>query len=142
MKKQSNLSRLLGYAGKHKILTYLSWILSVASALLALVPFWYIWRIIHDVLEAAPDFSQAESITGYGWMAVLVCGTLGCCLYCGSDVFSFKRIPDCVQYPQRSDAPYYKAAPWNGRKVRKRQTAQDSKYVRQRGGKLSCPQAA
>ena len=26
MKKQSNLSRLMGYAGKHKILTYLSWI--------------------------------------------------------------------------------------------------------------------
>ena len=25
MKKQSNLSRLMGYAGGHKILTYLSW---------------------------------------------------------------------------------------------------------------------
>ena len=36
MKKQSNLSRLMGYAGGHKILTYLSWILSVMSALLAL----------------------------------------------------------------------------------------------------------
>lgn len=71
MKKRSNLSRLLGYAGKHKILTYLSWILSMVSALLALVPFWYIWRIIHDVLEAAPDFSQAENITRYGWSAVL-----------------------------------------------------------------------
>ncbi len=71
MKKRSNLSRLLGYAGKHKILTYLSWILSMVSALLALAPFWYIWRIIHDVLEAAPDFSQAENITRYGWSAVL-----------------------------------------------------------------------
>lgn len=39
MKKQSNLSRLMGCAGKHKILTYLSWILSTTSALLALVPF-------------------------------------------------------------------------------------------------------
>ena len=71
MKKRSNLSRLLGYAGKHKILTYLSWILSMVSALLALAPFWYIWRIIHDVLEAATDFSQAENITRYGWSAVL-----------------------------------------------------------------------
>ena len=43
MKKQSNLSRLMGYAGGHKILTYLSWVLSVMSALLALVPFWYIY---------------------------------------------------------------------------------------------------
>ena len=67
MKKQSNLSRLMSYAGRHKILTYLSWILSVISALLALVPFWYIWRIIHDILEVSPDFSRAYSITHYGW---------------------------------------------------------------------------
>ena len=71
MKKQSNLSRLMGYAGGHKILTYLSWVLSVMSALLALVPFWYIWRIIHDILEVSPDFSQAGTVTSYGWSAVL-----------------------------------------------------------------------
>ena len=71
MQKQSNLSRLMGYAGGHRILTYLSWILSVMSALLALVPFWYIWRIIHDILEVFPDFSRAGNITRYGWSAVL-----------------------------------------------------------------------
>ena len=71
MKKQSNLSKLMGYAGRHRILTYLSWILSVISALLALVPFWYIWRIIHDVLAVAPDFAQAGNIERYGWFAVL-----------------------------------------------------------------------
>lgn len=71
MKKQSNLSRLMGYAGRYRILTYLSWVLSVMSALLALVPFWYIWRIIHDILEVSPDFSQARNVTGYGWSAVL-----------------------------------------------------------------------
>lgn len=71
MKKQSNLSRLMGYAGGHKVLTYLSWVLSAMSALLALVPFWYIWRIMHDILEVYPDFSRAGSITRYGWFAVL-----------------------------------------------------------------------
>ena len=71
MKKQSNLSRLMGYARGHKILTYLSWVLSVMSALLALVPFWYIWRIIHDILEVSPDFSKAGNVTSYGWSAVL-----------------------------------------------------------------------
>lgn len=71
MKQQSNLARLLGYAGKHKILTYLSWILSAASALIALMPFWYIWRILKEVLEVAPDFENAVHITHYGWMAVL-----------------------------------------------------------------------
>lgn len=71
MKKQSNLSRLMGYAGRHRILTYLSWVLSVISALLALVPFWYIWRIIHDILKVSPDFSRAGDVTHYGWSAVL-----------------------------------------------------------------------
>ncbi|MCM1087580.1 MAG: ABC transporter ATP-binding protein/permease [Lachnoclostridium sp.] len=70
-KNKSNLSRLMGYAGKHKILTYLSWVLSAISALLALVPFWYIWRIIHDILEVSPNFAQAANVTRYGWSAVL-----------------------------------------------------------------------
>ena len=48
MKKQSNLSRLMGYARGHKILTYLSWVLSVMSALLALVPtYWKFPRTSH-----------------------------------------------------------------------------------------------
>ena len=55
MKKQSNLSRLMGYAGGHRILTYLSWVLSVMSALLALVPFWYIWRIMMDNIFIRTD---------------------------------------------------------------------------------------
>ena len=71
MKRQSNLSRLLGYAGRHKILTYLSWVFSAVSALVALVPFWYIWRILDEVLRVAPDFGNAVHITHYGWMAVL-----------------------------------------------------------------------
>ena len=70
MKKQSDLSRLMEYAGKYRILAYFSWTLSAMSALLALVPFWYIWRIIHDILEAFPDISQAGNITGCGWSAV------------------------------------------------------------------------
>lgn len=71
MKKQSNLKRLLGYAGGHRFLTYASWVFSALSALMALVPFWYIWRILREVLAVAPDFSQAQNLTGNGWMAVL-----------------------------------------------------------------------
>ena len=71
MKKQSNLGRLLGYAGKYRILTYRSWILSAVSALIALLPFWYIWRILREVIEAAPRYAQAVHVTHYGWMAVL-----------------------------------------------------------------------
>ena len=71
MKKQSDLSRLMGYAGNYRYFTYASWVLSAVSALVALVPFVYIWRILRDVLNAAPDYAQAVSIPHYGWMAVL-----------------------------------------------------------------------
>ena len=70
MKKSSDLSRLLGYAGGRRVLTYLSWVLSAVSALVALVPFWYIWRILKEVLETAPDFSAAIHIVPWGWRAV------------------------------------------------------------------------
>ena len=70
-KKQSNLDRLLEYAGGKKILTYLSWVFAAVSALTALLPFWYIWRILKEVIEVAPNFSEAVNITHYGWMAVL-----------------------------------------------------------------------
>lgn len=70
MKKQSNLSRLLDYAGTYRILTYLSWALAAAGALLALVPFGYIWRILREVIEVAPQYENAVHVTQYGWMAV------------------------------------------------------------------------
>lgn len=70
MKKQSNLSRLLSYAGGHKYFTYVSWILSAVCALTALVPFWYIWKIINEVLKASPNFGSAQNLTHYGIMAI------------------------------------------------------------------------
>ena len=71
MKKQSNLSRLLSYAGRYRNFTYASWILSAVSALIALVPFWYIWKIIKEVLEVSPNFSEAVNIVSNGIWAVV-----------------------------------------------------------------------
>lgn len=71
LKKQSNLSRLMEYAGGYRIFTYASWFLAALSALAALLPFLYIWMILRDVLTAAPDYSKAVNIPHYGWMAVL-----------------------------------------------------------------------
>ena len=71
MKKSSNLSRLLDYAGNFRYFTIASWILSALSAFLALVPFWYIWRIIKEAIETAPNFSNAAGMVHNGWMAVL-----------------------------------------------------------------------
>ena len=71
MKKQSNLSRLLTIAGSYRYLTYTSWILSAISALIALVPYYFIWQVMREVLEVAPNFSRAQNLTHNGWMAVL-----------------------------------------------------------------------
>lgn len=71
MKKESSIKKLFSYAGSFKYLTIASWILSAASALMALIPFIFIWKIIREVLKYAPDFSNAENLTHYGWMAVI-----------------------------------------------------------------------
>lgn len=70
MKKQSALTRLFEYAGNYKYFTMLSRILSVISAWIALVPFYYIWRIMKEALDVAPAYDQAKGITSLGWSAV------------------------------------------------------------------------
>lgn len=64
-KKEKLLPQLLAYAGKRKVLTYLSMGIVGISQLLALTPFLYIWAILRDVI--AGDNSR---IAHYGWMAV------------------------------------------------------------------------
>ena len=70
MKKNKNLSELMSYAGKHLYLTYSSLILSVISAVLALLPFVFIFLVIKEVIEVAPNYSEAIHIVRNGWMAV------------------------------------------------------------------------
>ena len=71
MKKNKNLSELMSYAGKHRYLTYLSLILSVISAVFALLPFVFIFFIVKEIIEVSPNYSDAVSVVRNGWMAVL-----------------------------------------------------------------------
>lgn len=71
MKKESNLKRLLDYAGGYKYLAIASWILSALSALVALLPFVYIWKVIKEVLDAAPNYGDVQELSHNGWMAVV-----------------------------------------------------------------------
>lgn len=71
MKKESNLKRLLDYAGGYKYLTIASWILSAISALVALLPFVYIWKVIREILDVFPNYGDALNLSHNGWMAVL-----------------------------------------------------------------------
>ena len=68
--KQSTIQRLFVYAEKYKYLTIASWILATISAFVALVPFYFIWRIIKEVLRVAPNYADAENLSAYGWSAV------------------------------------------------------------------------
>ncbi len=69
-KRRGNLSVLTGYAARHRVLTYLSWVFSGISAMLALAPFIFVWLIVRDVIEADGNFSQVSHLAFYGWMAV------------------------------------------------------------------------
>ena len=61
----------MSYAGKHRYLTYLSLILSVISAVFALLPFVFIFFIVKEIIEVSPNYSDAVSVVRNGWMAVL-----------------------------------------------------------------------
>lgn len=62
--------RLFEYAENYKYLTIASWVLATVSAFIALVPFYYIWRLIKEVIRVSPDFDRAQNLSAYGWCAV------------------------------------------------------------------------
>src|SRR5574344_1001531 len=70
-KKQGQYKRLFAFAGKFKYLTYASMALSAVSAVCAVVPFVYVWRIVNEELRVMPEYASAVGIRHDGWMAVL-----------------------------------------------------------------------
>ena len=71
VKGKGNFSVLMNYAGRRRVLTYLSWVLSAVSALLALVPFIFVWLIVREVIQADGNFAAVQgSLSVYGWWAV------------------------------------------------------------------------
>ncbi len=69
--KKYGVSDVLAFAGGFRILTYLGCALSGISAVLALLPFLFIWRIVKAVFLVLPDVSSAQNLAYYGWLAVL-----------------------------------------------------------------------
>lgn len=85
--KQTPIKQLFQYAGNYKYLTVASWVLATISAFVALVPFYFIWRLIKEVLRVAPDFSSAKNLSAYGWSAV-VFAILAMVIYIGALICS------------------------------------------------------
>ena len=67
MQKESSFKKIISYAGKDKGKIYVSALLSAISALAALVPYYYLWQIIHGIIFSDP----ATDLKGYGWTAFL-----------------------------------------------------------------------
>ena len=68
-KKKSDVAVLLDYAGSHRGLTFLGLFLSAVSMLLSMAPYICIWLVARDLIAVAPDWTQAENVTQYGWLA-------------------------------------------------------------------------
>ena len=68
-RKKNDVAALLHYAGGHKGLTFLGLALSGLAMLLSMVPYICIWLAARDLIAAAPDWTQAESVAQYGWLA-------------------------------------------------------------------------
>lgn len=73
MKKNKNFSELMSYAGKHRRLTYLSLVLSIISAVFALLPFVFIFFIIKEIINVAPNYSEAVSVVAKRKAGRFVC---------------------------------------------------------------------
>ena len=68
-RKKNDVAALLHYAGGHKGLTFLGLALSGLAMLLSMAPYICIWLAARDLIAAAPDWTQAESVAQYGWLA-------------------------------------------------------------------------
>ena len=68
-KKKSDVAVLLDYAGNHKGLTFLGLALSAVSMLLSMAPYICIWLAARDLIAVAPDWTKAQSVAQYGWLA-------------------------------------------------------------------------
>ena len=68
-KKQNEISVLLGYAGKYKVLTFLGMFLSAVAMIMGMIPYVCIWLAARDLISVAPDWTQATEIAKYGWLA-------------------------------------------------------------------------
>ena len=68
-KKKSDVATMLEYAGNYKGLTFLGLALSAVSMLFSMIPYICIWLAARDLIAVAPEWTQAQNIAGYGWLA-------------------------------------------------------------------------
>ena len=68
-KKKNDIAALLDYAGNHRWLTFLGLGLSAVAMVLSMAPYICIWLAARALIAVAPNWTQAQSVTQYGWLA-------------------------------------------------------------------------
>ena len=110
-KKESAFSRLMAYAESYKGFSYASVVMSAVSAVLALFPFIYLWKIIKEVIEVAPDFSRADGIVHNGVMAVVM-ALASMLIYFAALLFSHKAAFRVAANMKLTVLNHVKSFPW------------------------------
>lgn len=82
-KNNISLTRLFGFAGSYRYLSYLGCLLSGLSAIAGLLPYIFIWLCVRSLFAAVPEISGAQGIVGYGLWA-LALTILSILLYFGA----------------------------------------------------------
>ena len=67
--KKNDVAVLLDYAGSRRGLTFLGLALSALSMLFSMAPYICIWLTARNLIAAAPEWTQAQNISKYGWIA-------------------------------------------------------------------------
>lgn len=68
-KRKITFSRLIKYAGNKKWLLF-TWLgLSAVGMVMGMMPYICIWLVVRDLTNVAPDWTKAENIAQYGWLA-------------------------------------------------------------------------
>ena len=104
-KKKSDLGVLLDYAGSYKCLTFLGLALSAVSMLLSMAPYICIWLAARDLIAVAPEWTKAQSVTRYGWMAFAFP------VFRRTDVYPPGGFPDCRKHPEAGGGPCDESSP-------------------------------
>lgn len=68
-KQPSPLSRLMAYTGSYRGLLFVGLFLSAVAMVLGMLPYICIWLAAKELIGVAPNWTQAENVAQYGWIA-------------------------------------------------------------------------
>lgn len=103
--KKNDVAVLLDYAGSRRGLTFLGLALSALSMLFSMAPYICIWLTARNLIAAAPEWTQAQNISKYGWIAFAF-AVGGIILYFASDVYPPSCFPHSFQHTKARSCSY------------------------------------